>query len=230
MATALERKCESAGVAFIHGPVSECAPSRGGAASLSFANDERVRVKRVFASTRAAAASGGFAVAGAPSPLDRRRGMRASFHLRYDDPPTIGDDATGVRYFIGAGRDGAVRARDAMLEGRLADDAPVMFEIDGNDIYATAAFCPARICEDDVLRDWTGQDRQALGRQVAERISAFLDHADAPPSSITTVLGEAPDIAHANRRLFPVEAIAPPPSLDPVGAAAQMIMEHYGDE
>ncbi|MEZ5895004.1 MAG: hypothetical protein R3C51_01265 [Parvularculaceae bacterium] len=230
LATALEKKCESADVAFIHGPVSDCAPSRGGAASLSFANDERVRVKRVFASSRAVAAVGGFAVAGAPSPLDRRRGLRASFHLRYEDPPMVGDDAPGVRYFIGAGRDGAARARDAMLEGRLTDDAPMMFEIDGNDIYVTAAFCPARICEDDAMREWTGQDRQALGRQVAERISAFLDNADAPPSSITTVLGDAPDIAHAGRPLFPVEAIAPPPSLDPIGAAAQMIMEHYGDE
>ncbi len=226
---ALEKKCEDEGVAFIRGPVGDCVPWRGGAV-LSFANGEQARVKRVFASSRASAAAGGFSVAGAPFALDRRRGVRANIHLRYDDPPVLGDAAPGARYYIGAGRVAARHARDEMLEGSVADDAPVVFELDGKDIYATATFCPARIYDGDVMREWTGQDRQALGRQVAERIAAFLDSGHAPPSSITIALGDAPATADARAPRRHVEAIAPPPSLDPVGAAVKMIMEHYGDD
>jgi hypothetical protein len=158
------------------------------------------------------------------SPLLRRNGVEAVIHIRYDKRPKSPAGASGV-FFTAKDRQSLIAARNAMIDGRIDENLPLSFEIDGKDIVARAPFCPARLRENGEDRDWSGQDRQVLGRLATELIKRRLGGAVVNIREIDVTVG--PDVAAGlKRRNFDAPQIpAPPPSPDAIGAAALLALE-----
>lgn len=184
-----------------------------------------IRARQAIASSALIADALGVDADADGSPLRRMRGGEATIRLSYQRTPEIeGADAGGV-FHLASDRRAIARARDAMIEGRLEEGAPLTFEIIGKDIVARAPYCPARLAESGHFRDWTGQDLQILGRQAAAEIGKRLKADIGPPRAIDVAIG--PDVASGLRlRTFAAPTLpAPPPSLDAIGAAAALAMK-----
>lgn len=70
-------------------------------------------------------------------------------------------------------------AEDAARLGRLFEDLPVTVEIlPGGDILARSSYCPKKFFEDGELRDWSGQDRQAVTKLITNRLKSRIDGLD----------------------------------------------------
>ncbi len=183
-----------------------------------------LRAKAVMASSAMIGESAGLRIGCGGSPLLRRNGAAAVIHIRYDKRPKPPGGNSGP-FFTAADRQSLIAARNAMIEGKIEENAPLSFEIDGKDIIARAPFCPARLRENGEDRDWTGQDRQVLGRQAAELIGRRLGGGVGNVREIEVTIG--PDVAAGlKRRNFDAPQIpAPAPSLDTIGAAASLALE-----
>lgn len=183
-----------------------------------------VRGARLVASSALVADAAGLLVEAGGSPLRRQAGAEATIRLRYARKPRVRAGEGARLHHLASDRRALQRARDAMLEGRLADAMPVSFEIAGREIIARAPFAPAAICDNGSVREWTGQDLQILGRAAAAAIGRRLDPACGAPQSVDASLG--PDVAGGlRRRNFDSAVIdAPAPSIDTVGAAAALVM------
>lgn len=156
--------------------------------------------------------------------LLRRTGAEATISLRYDKRPKLAGKSSHGRFHTAADRRQIARARVAMTEGRIPDEAPFTIEFVGKQVIVRAPYCPTRIRENGENREWTGQDRQILARQAIDQIERlFGDIGTAREVEVT--LG--PDVASGLcRRSFATPPIAAPsPSHDEVGAAATLAME-----
>lgn len=188
-------------------------------------NGRELRARRVMASSALIGEAAGLRISCNGSPLVRRKGAQAQIKIRYDKRPTAAAAREPGVFFTAKDRSEIVRARNAMIEGRLDDDPVLSFEISGKEIIARAPFCPSRLRENGEEREWTGQDRQILGRQAATLIDRTLGGAVGTIREIDVTIG--PDVASGlKRRSFETPAIpAPAPSIDAVGAAAALGME-----
>jgi len=184
-----------------------------------------IRAANAMASSALLAEAAGIRIDAGGSPLRRRSGAQATIRIRYDRKPKLSAKDAAAAFFIATDRDAIIRARNAMIEGRLDDDAPLAFEIRGKEIIARAPYCPARLRDNGETREWTGQDRQILGRQAAALIEKRLAGATGTPRDIEVTIG--PDAASGlRRRSFDVPPTpAPPPSADPIGAAVALALE-----
>lgn len=224
MADALTTAAQSAGVEFPNGKLLSLA--RADARQWKAATDagRDLRAKAVMASSATIGEAAGLRIGCGGSPLLRRNGAEAVIHIRYDKRPKPPAGKGGL-FFTAADRQSIVSARNAMIEGRIDENAPLSFEIDGKDIIARAPFCPSRLRENGEDRDWTGQDRQVLGRQAADLIRTRLGGGVGNVREIEVTIG--PDaVAGLKRRNFDTPQIpAPPPSPDAIGAAASLALE-----
>lgn len=183
-----------------------------------------LRARDAMASSALIGEAAGLRVAASGSPLLRRNGAEATIRIRYDRRPKLPGRDWRVRYHNAANRRQILRARDSMNAGRLAEEPPFSFEFAGKDVIARAPYCPARLRENGHFREWTGQDRQILGRQAADEVERlFGDVGNAREIEVTV----GPDAASGlRRRVFDAPAIlAPAPSHDDIGAAAALAME-----
>lgn len=183
-----------------------------------------LRARDAMASSALIGEAAGLRVAASGSPLLRRNGAEATIRIRYDRRPKLPGRDWRVRYHNAANRRQILRARDSMNAGRLAEEPPFSFEFAGKDVIARAPYCPARLRENGHFREWTGQDRQILGRQATDEVERlFGDVGNAREIEVTI----GPDAASGlRRRVFDAPAIlAPAPSHDDIGAAAALAME-----
>jgi hypothetical protein len=230
LSAVFEKLCSAGGVQIFRGPISSCAQGRGGAAIFEFANGESVTAKIVCASSPANAENAGFPVI-KPSPaLRRRHGAEAGVTLRYESAPSMLNAPDDALYFMASTRMAVRSARNAMIEGDIPDELPLVFEIDGDVINVSTQFCPSRIRDGETLRDWSGQDKQAFGRQVAAQIAKFLNKDCGPPVKTTVTLGAGAGPAAPSLAGGAPAVAAPPPSLDPVSASAKLVLELLGHE
>jgi hypothetical protein len=193
--------------------------------SASLEDGSEIRARQAIASSALIADALGIYAEADGSPLRRMRGSEAMIRLSYQRVPELEGAAQDGVHHIASDRRAIIRARDAMIEGRLEETSPLTFEIIGKEIVARAPYCPARLAENGHFRDWTGQDLQILGRQAAAEIGKLLKADVGPPSAIDAKIG--PDAA-AGLRLRSLGAPplpAPPPSLDMIGAAAALAMK-----
>jgi hypothetical protein len=184
-----------------------------------------IRAANAMASSALLGEAAGLRVDVGGSPLRRCSGTQATIRIRYDRKPKLSAKDAAAAFFIAADRQAIIRARNSMIEGKLEDDAPLAFEIRGKEIIARAPYCPARLVDNGETREWTGQDRQILGRQAAMLIEKRLPGATGTPREIEVTIG--PDVASGlRRRSFDVPPTpAPAPSADPIGAAAALALE-----
>ncbi|MFZ5615983.1 MAG: hypothetical protein ACOZAA_01490 [Pseudomonadota bacterium] len=227
---ALKSAAASAGVDIAAGKLRSLAREGGKFWKAAMEDGREIRARRAMASSAFLGEAAGLRIAAGRAPLARRGGVEATIRIRYDRKPKLPPKEAAASYLAASGRAAIVRARNSMLEGRIDEDAPIAFEIRGKEIIARAPFCPARLEDNGELREWTGQDRQILGRQAAAIIERRLGTALGTVREIETTIG--PDVrAGLKRRSFETPPIpAPAPSDDPVGAAAALALEIVGDE
>lgn len=224
LAEALIAAAKKSGVDLAAGKLQSLARIDGKIWKATMDSGREIRARQAMASSALIGEAAGLNIDCAGSPLVRRLGAEATIKIRYDKRPA-GEGAmrNGV-YYTAENRDQLIRARNSMIDGRLDDAPPLAFEIDGKEIVARAPFSPARIREGDEEREWTGQDRQVLGRQAASIIEKRLRRVGAI-REIEVTIGPDPE-SGLRRRTFDRAAIpAPPPSDDAIGAAARLAME-----
>ncbi len=192
--------------------------------TITMADGRDLRARDVMASSAVIGEAAGLRITSAGSPLLRRAGAEATIRIRYDRRPKLSGRDAAARYFTATSREQIRRARNAMTEGRIAEDAPLTFEFCGKDVIARAPYCPARLRENGHFREWTGQDRQILARHATKEIERLFGDVGTPREIEATI---GPDAAAGlRRRSFDAPAIhAPAPSHDDIGAAAALAME-----
>lgn len=222
---ALKEAATKAGVEALGGRVTGL--SRGDAKSLRVMldNGREIRARRLMASTAPGAEAAGLLVDAGASPLLRRAGAEALIVIRYDKRPAAEEVRQAGVFHTAQSAAEIGLARDAMIDGRI-EDAPVLsFTVNGKEIIARAAFAPAQLRENGELREWTGQDRQILGRNAAAVIAKRLDGRVGSVREIEVTIG-ADVAAGLRRRAFGLRAVrAPEPSDDEIGAAARLALE-----
>ena len=218
----LSQAAESAGAEIIPDKLLSFGRGENKNWRASFETGRDIRAKTAMASCAHIVEPFGVSVSMAGSPLARRRGLNATIRLKLDKKPKVAAEWKRAVFHLAGDRENFRSARDAMIEGALPETPPVTFEVNGKEIIAHAYFCPSRLVVNGEAREWTGQDRQVLGRNVASVIEKQL--------GVTVDVSEVrigPDVeAGLKRRDFSIPVIsAPAPSLDPVNAAALLAWE-----
>lgn len=227
---ALTKAAQLAGVEMLGGRLQAVQRGEGKHWRAVMDNGREVRARRVMSSSALIGEAAGLHIASAGSPLVRRVGAEATIRIRYDKRPAAEALREPGLYFTAKSRAEIIAARDAMIDGRIENDPFLAFEIDGKEIVARAPFCPTRLREGDEEREWTGQDRQILGRRAASLIDRLTGGGLGAVREIEVAIG-ADASSGLRRRSFDIPAIpAPAPSLDPVGAAAALALEIVGDD
>lgn len=227
LAETLKSAAEAAGVEIAAGKLQRL--SREGKLWKALMEDGReIRARRAMASSALLAEAAGLRIAAPGAALLRRAGAEATIRIRYDRKPK--SPFAQAAALAATDRASIIAARNAMLEGRLPDESPLLFEFRGKDILARAPFCPAQFRENGEARDWTGQDKQILGRQAAALIERRLGGAPGVVRDIEVTIG--PDVAAGlRRRRFSLPPLpAPAPSPDAIGAAAALALEIIRDD
>lgn len=222
---ALSQAAANAGVERLSGRLQNLSRAEGKAFKAVMDNGREARAKKAMASSAFLGEAAGLLVVCNGSPLVRRTGVEAIIRIRYDKRPSAAALRSPGDFFTAADRAAIIAARDAMIDGRI-DETPVLrFEVSGKEIVARAPFCPARLREGGEEREWTGQDKQILGRQAAALIEKRVGGGLGPVREIEVTIGADP-ASGLRRRSFDLPAIAAPaPSHDPVGAAAALALE-----
>lgn len=222
---ALEDAATGAGVEFIDARLRGLAAADDKTYEIALNDGDALRARSVMAASAEAAARAGLAVAPAFSPLLRRDGAVANVRLRFAKPVAAPGGEEGAIFYLADSLAAFAEARDAALEGRIAERAPISFEFHKDEVLVQAPYCPAVLRTDGDERDWTEQDRQAFGQQIVERLAPFLNGAaravrrvDVRVSPAAPVQGDADGI------------IAPPPGHDPIGAAVKLALDLIGGE
>lgn len=133
--------------------------------------EERLKTRRIFFASPAAAAQAGVG-------KSARRGGAATATLRLklsegEDAPSA-EDKKAIFQIIDDAKQ-LQTAHDDAVAGRLPASLPVEFEFDARGgLIARSAYCPAAFLEDGEWRGWTGQDRQVVEARMKERLTQRL--------------------------------------------------------
>ncbi|NWG70011.1 MAG: hypothetical protein HXY23_00150 [Parvularculaceae bacterium] len=226
LADVLEEAARAAGVEIIDSRLREISMERRSRV-VSFENGDTVRVRRIMASSVEAAARAGLYIAPSFSPLARREGAVADVLLKFQKAPPALEAGKNAVYYVADSLDAIADARDAALEGRLVDRMPISFEFNRDEILVHAPYCPSCLKTENEVREWSEQDRQALGMQIVQRLEPYLNGAtkqikriDIRVTQAAPAPGDAPEKSVA----------APPPGHDPIGAAAKLALELVSGE
>lgn len=223
---ALEERCASAGVEIFDSKILRVEGADEKTRQVILENGETLRARRLMAASVGAAAEAGVPLTPALSPLARRSGAVADIRLRFSKPPAPPTDHPDATYYLSDGPDALAQARDAALEGRFVERPPISFEFSEGDIVVRAPYCPDALVTEGESRDWTEQDRQAFGRQIVSRLAPYLNGAGRALRRIDVRVASA----GAHQGGDPAaSAVAPPPSHDPIGAAARLALDLVRD-
>lgn len=221
---ALEDCCAAAGVTFVEGVVVDIQITDDKQRAVVLDTAEVLKAPIVMAGRAASPTAARLGAAPAFSPLARREGASAEVRVKLSKAPVPPGGPEGAVYFASGGREALSTARDAALEGRIPDEPPIYFEFGKDEILVTAPYCPAALYADDERRDWSEQDRQALGRRIVERLGAVLN-GGLPNVRRIDVKIAASEAGAGKVGTGPARLVAPPASHDEIGAAARLAME-----
>ncbi len=171
----LERVCQDAGVVFIAEKIVAATSSSAKQVTISFANEDKIKVKTVFFATPDMAAVMGARGGACMNGLGYKG--HAVFTMRFRLADEVAPPAGDVKalFQIVDHADDLQNARDAAVEGRLYERLPVEFEFAPNgELIARSSYLPAAFYEDGDWRGWTGQDRQAVAGLIRERLTSRM--------------------------------------------------------
>ncbi|MEM8772621.1 MAG: hypothetical protein AAGD92_13325 [Pseudomonadota bacterium] len=170
----LHKICAESGVVMQEGMVSDISPEGAKANSVSFGNDEKIRINRIFFASPDSAAEAGYSPGAARQTAFN--GASATLRLRLRKPIAAPAGDKSAIFQIVDGTCDLRASRHAALTGKLPEKPPVQFEFVGdNEIVAHTAYIPNKLCDEEGWRAWTGQDRQLLMRIMMDRLSSRLD-------------------------------------------------------
>lgn len=219
---ALEAAATAAGVDFFGQRLKDIQATEEKTVILAFDDGETLKARCVMAASEAAAARAGLAVAHGLSPLALREGAVAEIRLRFGKTPAAPGGEQDAVFFLADSVASLGAARDAALDGRLPERPPVSFEFGKDEIIVRAPYCPAVLRSEGEMRDWTEQDRQALGRQIVARLAPYLN------GSVQSLRRIDVRVTPAGAPRAPASAgavVAPPPAHDAIGAAARLALD-----
>jgi phytoene dehydrogenase-like protein len=219
---ALDAAADAAGVLRPGGRLKALGPADAKKRSVVLEDGEIVEARRIMAASVDVAARADVEVAPSFSPLTRREGAVADIRLRFKKTPEAPVHGRDAVYFIADSLQSFAEARDAALEGRITENMPISFEYARDEIVVHAPYCPTFLKTEDEIRDWSEQDRQALGMAIVRRLEPFLNGASKSIKRIDIrVTPAAPPPGDEGPNAVP----APPPGQDPIGAAARLALE-----
>lgn len=219
---ALEAAALAAGVVRPESRFKILGPADAKKRSVVLEDGEIIEARRIMAASAEIAARADVEVAPSFSPLTRREGAVADIRLKFKRVPEAPAQGRRAVYFIADSLQSFADARDAALEGRIADNMPISFEFLKDEVIVHAPYCPTFLKTENEIREWSEQDRQALGMAVMRRLEPFLNGASKSVKRIDIrVAPAAPPPGDEGVNAVP----APPPGLDPIGAAARLALE-----
>jgi hypothetical protein len=225
IARVLENAAASAGVEFVDSAIRRIQRRDSRALTIVLENEEIIRASHLMAASVEAAAGADLEVAPSFSPLARRNGATADIRLKFQKAPPAPAGGKEAIYFIAESLAVITDARDAAAEGRLAERMPISFEYNKDEIVVHAPYCPAFLKTEDEIRDWSEQDRQALGLQIISRLEPYLNGAAQSVRRVEVRVSHAVATPGESRL---TAILAPPASHDPIGAAAKLALELVG--
>lgn len=228
----LERLCERLGVERIAAPLSSLERQDGRTLKVEFEDQEPIRTRAFMASTPRLAYMAGLKVEGPVSPMSHSDTAQAIISVKLADQPSPPSDVPGDRhaiYYIAETAEEIRIARDAVLEGRMPENPPLVFEFGEKEIIVRAPYCPRLIASEDGPREWTGQDCQVLGKQVLQRLGKYLNGTLKDVQHTDVELSGALDADGAQQLNEDAPAVqAPAVGGNEIGAAASLALELVG--
>ncbi|MEL6213862.1 MAG: hypothetical protein AAFQ96_09780, partial [Pseudomonadota bacterium] len=187
-----------------------------------------------MASSARLAVMAGLPLAGDTAALVNFENAEAYVSVKLADQPVRPDvDGAGDNtvFFIAESPDEIRAARDAVLEGRTPENPPLTFEFSEKEIIVRTPYCPKLLASEDGPREWTGQDRQVLGKQIVQRLGKYLNGALTNVQRTDVKIHGASEL-EPERRIATeaVELMAPEPDLDEIGAAARLALRLVAGE
>ena len=221
---ALEDACAAASVTIFDGAVRDIEILDEKNRAVILEGGETLKTPLVMTGSAANRTASRLGAAPSLSPLARRDGASAEVRVKLAKTATPPGEEEDAIFFAAGSREALKVARDAALEGHLPDEPPIYFRFVKDEIVVTAPYCPAVLYTEDERRDWSEQDRQALGRRIVERLGAVLNGAVKNVRRVDVKIA-ARESAAAAVGAGPVRLLAPPASHDEIGAAARLAME-----
>ncbi|GAB4529960.1 MAG: hypothetical protein Kow00133_18750 [Amphiplicatus sp.] len=218
----LEEICRATGVAIVDGEVRDIETPDDKTRVVILSNGETMRTPLVMASRAMSETVARLGASPAMSPLPRREGACAEARVKLARPARPPEGSKAATFFAVGSIEALQAARDAALEGRLPEDPPIVFEFVRDEIHVRAPYCPAVLYTDDEPREWSEQDRQALGRQIVRRLGKALNGAVHDVRRVDVKVFARP-ISQSGRGAGVL--IVPPASHDEISAAARLAME-----
>ncbi len=224
----LERVSEKAGVEHYDARARRIVRHDARHFDVELENAEILRAGALMASSPRIAWALGLKIKGDPSPLSNRENAEAMISVKLSQeilPPASAPEGVAATYYIMESAEEIRAARDAVLEGRIPDVAPISFELGDREILVRTSYCPKVLVSEDGPREWTGQDRQILGKQVVQRLERYLNGAlDSVQRTDVKICGAA-DLEPEFALNDDAPAIAaPPPEVNEIAAAARLAM------
>ncbi len=224
----LNRVCEKLSVEKIAYPIRRIERHDNRNYNIDFDLGDGLRARAVMASSLRIATAMGLRTEDDPSPLAAPESAEALISVKLSEtssPPVELKDGLNAIYYIAETEDEIRAARDAVLEGRTPENPPLMFELGDKEIIARTPYCPRLLASEDGPREWTGQDRQILGKQVLQRLGKYLNGAlETVQRTDVKVFGAAElDPEHPLNENMPT-IHAPAPEVNEIAAAARLAM------
>ena len=234
LAMTMERVCERAGVERFSSAVRRMERVDARAIDIDFELGDDIRTRALMASSARLAVMAGLPLAGDTAALVNFENAEAYVSVKLADQPVRPDvDGAGDNtvFFIAESPDEIRAARDAVLEGRTPENPPLTFEFSEKEIIVRTPYCPKLLASEDGPREWTGQDRQVLGKQIVQRLGKYLNGALTNVQRTDVKIHGASEL-EPERRIATeaVELMAPEPDLDEIGAAARLALRLVAGE
>jgi len=172
----LAKVCVDAGVEMIDAVLSAIDGAGEKYRALTLSGNEKLKSRFVFCPTPDAARRAGLVVLHGASPIAAPGAAKATIRIKLSEMAAAPSGDDKAVFFVAGNMDELQAARDAVVEGRLPEKLPLEFQFaPPREIIVQTAYAPDRFIEDGEAREWTGQDRQALGARVIERLSQHID-------------------------------------------------------
>lgn len=134
----------------------------------------------------------------------------------------------GIYFAAREGYASLQQARDKAVEGEIAEDLPIIFEASGKTVKVTAPYIPKQLFSEGDWRDWSGQDRQALGTQLLDLISPYVVGGRSDVSRIdVTVSAPLEGASDSGSPIDQPEVLVPAPHHDRFAALINLALLAY---
>lgn len=226
------RICKELGVKVTSDRILDIDLSADTIAKLHLSGGITLAAPTIIVAENALAGELGIAVNAYGSPLvdvdTAKATIAISYSRRVDLLSGVND---GLHFSSPLGRRSLRMAKDAAREGRIMDAPPIFFEAAGRVINVAVPYLPRRILTDHEWRDWTGQDKQALGTQIFDQVAPHIKEGRSQILSIdVSVSAPRERLLGRSRPFVDPRILMPAPHHNKIEALVSLALEVLGYE